>query len=95
MEEKKRKRKYERKWRVSKLPEDRESFKAQKKRYDKLLKEVHTKNLLDLKSDNSNDPKFTLIDLILSKSKENILPDESENDFRNIPWKRFRLFTNI
>ena len=56
-EEKKRKRKYERKWRVSKLPEDRGGFKAQEKKYDKLLREAHTKYLSDLISDNSNDPK--------------------------------------
>ena len=55
MEEKKRKRKYERKWRVAKLTEDREGFKAQKKKYDKLLREAHTKHLSDLISDNSLD----------------------------------------
>ena len=50
--------------------------KAQKKKYDKLLKEAHTKYLSDLISDKSNDPKslFKLIDSIVSNSKENILP---------------------
>ena len=64
-----------------------ESFKAyggqKKKKYNKLLKETHTKYLSDLTSDKSNDPKslFKLIDLILSNSKEDILPDhESENE---------------
>ena len=83
-----------------KASEDGESFKAQKKKYDKLTKEAHTKFLSELISDNSNDPTslFKLIDSILSKSKENILPDyESENgsaeDLRNISWKRFLLFT--
>ena len=61
-----------------KLTEDREGFKAQKKKYDKLLREAHTKYLSDLISDNSNDPKslFKLIDSIVSNSKENILPDQ-------------------
>ena len=81
LEENKIKRKYERKWRVSKLTEDREGFKAQKTKYDKLLRGAHTKYLSELISDNSNDPKslFKMIDSIVSNSKENILPaHESE-----------------
>ena len=72
IEEKKRKRKYGRKWRVSKLTEDRGGFKAQKKKYDKLLREDHTKYLSDLISDNSNDSKslFKLINSIVSNSND-------------------------
>ena len=82
MEEKKRKRRYERKWRISKRMEDRECFKAQKRKYDKLLKESHTKYLSDLILDNSNDPRslFRLINKMLSSSKDNILPDHQSED---------------
>ena len=72
--EKKRKRKYERKRNVSKLMEDKESVKVQKKTYDKRLMEAHTRYLSDLISGNSNAPKtlslslFKLIDSILSNS---------------------------
>ena len=71
MEEKKRKRKYERKWFFYSLWRIEKVFKAQKKKYDKLLKEAHTKYLSDLISDNSNDPKslFKLIDSIVSNGK--------------------------
>ena len=73
MKEKKVKRKLERRWRLTKTADDRVLFKAQKKRYDKLLNEAHTKYVSGLVLDNANDPKslFKVIGSLLGKKKKN------------------------
>ena len=75
--EKKLKRKYERKWRLTKLNADKINYKDQKKKYDKLLKESHKKYLSNLIFENQNNPKtlFKLIDSLLTNNKKNNLPD--------------------
>ena len=79
LNEKKIKRKYERKWRSSKLQVDKVRYKEQKKKYDKLLNTSHRKYLSDLVLDNQNDPKtlFRLINALLTNNKKNILPEHT------------------
>ena len=79
IKEKKIKRKYERKWRSSKLCVDKLRYKDQKKKYDKLLNTSHRKYLSNLVLDNQNDPKtlFKLINSLLTNNKKNLLPEHT------------------
>ena len=79
IKEKKIKRKYERKWRSSKLYVDKLIYKDQKKKYDKLLNTSHRKYLSNLVLDNQNDPKtlFKLINSLLTNNKKNLLPEHT------------------
>ena len=72
LKEKKIKRKCERKWRATKLPQDKEIFKVQKKKYDRLLRDAHTRYLSSLVIDNAKDPKslFKIINEFLNGKKE-------------------------
>ena len=77
MEEKKRKRRLERRWRRSNLIEDRVMYRNQRNRYNRMLNEAHTRYFSTLVSENSRDPKalFKMIDTLLNKKKQSPLPD--------------------
>ena len=79
MEEKKRKRRLERQWRRSKSMGDKELYKNQRNRYNRMLNEAHTRYLSKLVSENSSDPKslFKMIDNLLNRKKKSPLPDHS------------------
>ena len=75
--EKRTKRRYERKWRITKANADKERFIIQKKKYNKLLRNAHTKYMSELVIENSNDPKslFKLVNSLLKDKCENLLPE--------------------
>ena len=77
LKEKRIKRKCERKWRATKLPQDKEIFKVQKKRYDKLLRDAHTRYLSSLVMNNVKDPKsiFKIINELLNGPRKNKFPE--------------------
>ena len=82
LKEKKIKRKCERKWRATKLPQDKEIFKVQKKKYDRLLRDAHTRYLSSLVIDNANDPKslFKIINEFLNGKKKNKFPEHTSDE---------------
>ena len=77
LKEKRIKRKYERKWRATKLPQDKEIFKVQKKKYDTLLRDAHTRYLSSLVMNNVKDPKslFKIINELLNGPRKNKFPE--------------------
>ena len=79
--EKKIKRKYERKWRLSKNPANKLKYKDQQKKYDRLLNTSRKNYLSNLILQNQKDPKslFKLINSLLTNSKRNIFPDFSSD----------------
>ena len=66
------KRKYERRWRLSKLNFDKAIYKNQKKKYDLILKEALTKYMSNLVLENAGNPK-SLFKLIGSKIMERVI----------------------
>ena len=82
LKEKKIKRKCERKWRATKLPQDKEIFKVQKKKYDRLLRDAHTRYLSSLVIDNAKDPKslFKIINEFLNGKKKNKFPEHTSDE---------------
>ena len=70
LKEKRIKRKRERKWRATKLPQDKEIF---KKKYDTLLRDAHTIYLSSLVVNNVKDPKslFKIINELLNGPRKN------------------------
>ena len=77
MEEKKRKRRLERRWRRSKSIG--EIYRNQRNRYNRILNEVYTRYLSNLVSENSRDPKalFKTINTLLNKKEQSPLPGHS------------------
>ena len=77
LKEKRIKRKCERKWRATKLPQDKEIFKVQKKKYDSLLRDDHTRYLSSLVMNNVKDPKslFKIINELLNGPRKNKFPE--------------------
>ena len=77
LKEKRIKRKCERKWRVTKLPLDKEIFKVQKKKYDTLLRDAHARYLSSLVMNNVKDPKslFKIINELLNGPRKNKFPE--------------------
>ena len=69
MEEKKRKRRLQRRWRRIKSIEDKEIYRNERNRYNIMLNEVHTRYLSTLVSENSRDSKalFKMINTLLNK----------------------------